>query len=242
MIETDCAWGVPMDTWTKDARHSLTEDEKKDDRRAIAAIDDVEKVEETFLEKPASRTCRNTIGRENIVQKPPKVSAIEQHLATGEVMPTSWDWRNKDGVNYLSWNKNQHIPVYCGSCWAQATTSSLADRFNIQLGLTQSATPVGLNAQVLVNWNGGGTCEGGDPLAALQWIHENGAVDSSCQQYVAKDFTGTPGPFQTCYDCVPPVCPADKTTAECLNTCSATTPTRTYYASEYHGLNGKAAM
>jgi len=115
---------------------------------------------------------------------------MEKHLATGDVMPTSWDWRNKDGVNYTSWIKNQHIPVYCGSCWAQATTSSLADRFNILLGMTGSATPIGLNAQHLVNWNAGastgsdpgpGNCEGGDELAALAWIHIHGSVDSSCQ-------------------------------------------------------------
>lgn len=105
-------------------------------------------------------------------------------------MPANWDWGNKDGVNYLSWIKNQHIPVYCGSCWAQATTSSLADRFNIMLGLTGSSTPVGLNAQHLVNWSAGsstdpsdpgpGDCNGGDPLAALNWIVKNGSVDSSC--------------------------------------------------------------
>jgi hypothetical protein len=73
------------------------------------------------------------------------------------------------------------------------------------LGMTKSATPIGLNAQHLVNWEAGastdpsdpgpGDCNGGDPLAAWKWMSENGAVDSSCIQYIAKNFEGTPGPF-----------------------------------------------
>ena len=79
-----------------------------------------------------------------------------------DVLPEQVDWRRVDGRNYMSWNKNQHIPQYCGSCWAQGTTSALADRFNIMDNLS-NPTPIGLNAQSIINAYAGGSCNGGDP-------------------------------------------------------------------------------
>eukprot|EP00828_Plagiopyla_frontata_P014121 TRINITY_DN1861_c0_g1_i4.p1 TRINITY_DN1861_c0_g1~~TRINITY_DN1861_c0_g1_i4.p1 ORF type:complete len:405 (+),score=48.83 TRINITY_DN1861_c0_g1_i4:51-1265(+) len=69
---------------------------------------------------------------------------VQQYPQVGSA-PASWDWRNVNGINYLSWNKNQKVPKDCNSSWAQAATSSLADRFNI---LQNNSFPqVGLSVQ-----------------------------------------------------------------------------------------------
>jgi len=51
---------------------------------------------------------------------------IQQHE-----LPLEFNWANINGSSYLTRMRNQHIPQYCGSCWAHAALSALADRVKI---------------------------------------------------------------------------------------------------------------
>lgn len=119
----------------------------------------VEEPAEDFLKAPSKNYGRNVTFAE-FEGGDLKFSAHAWDILT-EYPPTA-DWRNMNGKNYLSWGVNQHIPEYCGSCWAMGTTSAIADRFNI-LNDLKTTTPVGLDAQVIIDFQAGGTCNGGNP-------------------------------------------------------------------------------
>jgi cathepsin X len=118
-----------------------------------------------FLKTPASNTVFNT-----------------------DDLPKSWSWADMNGTSYLSPIRNQHIPVYCGSCWAMGSTSALSDRFNIMKGPAY-APSMYLSVQNVIScgndYDGCGTCNGGDDLPVYQYAADKGIPHESCNNYRA---------------------------------------------------------
>lgn len=83
-------------------------------------------------------------------------------------LPENLNWCDYNGVNYCTMNRNQHIPQYCGSCWAHAGLSSLADRIKIKRG--GKGIDINLSVQHVLNCGSVGSCKGGSIEGLYQWI------------------------------------------------------------------------
>jgi cathepsin X len=135
----------------------------------------------------------------------------ESHLELSlDQLPTTFTWgahKKSAGDVHLKHNLaddrasmltpilNQHIPQYCGSCWAHATISALSDRIAIQRG--GQGPDISLSVQHVLNCAGPsvGTCYGGNPLSVYDWIkrNEGGISYSSSNPYLACSFDSKEG-------------------------------------------------
>jgi cathepsin X len=113
-------------------------------------------------------------------------STRPHHYIKKSDLPETYDLRN---TGLLTLDLNQHIPQYCGSCWAHSAMSSIADRMKIMSGGKQR--DIIPSVQALINCGNAGSCNGGDSNAANRWVYQNGIPDLSCQQYQAKNMECT---------------------------------------------------
>lgn len=83
------------------------------------------------LSLQAFKTCYD----HEAAQKMKKTLLISKHFNEKQTRKTEqlteFDWRKR---HILSPIKNQHLPVYCGSCWAHAAASTMTDRLYIWRG------------------------------------------------------------------------------------------------------------
>ncbi|TKR69432.1 hypothetical protein L596_021595 [Steinernema carpocapsae] len=125
-----------------------------------------------------------------------------EHAGFEASIPAEWDWRNVSGVNYCSPNRNQHIPVYCGSCWVFGSTGALNDRFNVA---RKNRWPqIMVSPQEIIACNGKGTCKGGDVADVYEHAKKEGLVEEGCNNYKAVDEQCTA--YTRCGSCWPGNC------------------------------------
>ena len=243
-LESQCSYIDPVNTWTDKVVHKTTDEEKNSPLNAAQAkngpFPEDELKKEKFLEEEKPKGC----GRIDPNPKQLGSSPRSWEVNDAKELPKSWDWRYFEwkGKTYnpMSWTTNQHIPTYCGSCWAQASTSVLADRFNImniKNGDFSENAPVALSPQAMVNCVFGSSCNGGSANMVFEYAYETGIPHASCQQYTSENNECTP--LNICRDCVPPI---PNTGEDLTSNCSAVTNDTLYFASDTYTFNGVHAM
>jgi putative hemolysin len=107
--------------------------------------------------------------------------SAETHAAMESELPESFDWRNKDGQDWVTPVKNQ---IACGSCWAFAAVGTVEAQYNI---FTQDpGLDLDLSEQYLVSdCCNCGDCDGGETDCALEFVQDEGIPDEACLRYVS---------------------------------------------------------
>jgi len=109
----------------------------------------------------------------------------------GVETPTTFDWRNKDGKNWMTPVQDQGS---CGSCWAFATVGGVEAKINI--ARNDSNFDANLSEQDLVSCGvpkgfypdlSDGGCGGAYRSDALNYTRETGIADEPCFPYMESD-------------------------------------------------------
>ncbi|WAR25374.1 CATC-like protein [Mya arenaria] len=125
-------------------------------------------------------------GRKSRIPSIPKPApATPEHTRLADNLPTEFDWRNVDGMNYVSPIRNQGS---CGSCYAFASMGMNEARWRIMTNNT--VTPVFSPQDVVECSEYSQGCEGGFPyLIGGKYAEDFGLVLEECNPYKGRDGT-----------------------------------------------------
>jgi len=123
---------------------------------------------------------------------PSPAKATTTQKAAAAALPQSFDWRNVNGVNYVSPVRNQGG---CGSCYSFASMAMAESRLRILTNNSQ--TPVFSPQDIVECSKYSQGCSGGFPyLIGGKYGEDFGLVEESCNPYTGKD-----GECRTKSDC-----------------------------------------
>lgn len=166
-LERECAWAVPKD---------FTAPEKHNDMHCFEDGSNCKANAEAIVVQPkATPRQREVLSREETEAlgviwrgNSSERSSHNELESPASAYPSDFTWCNKDGVNYCSASLNQHIPQYCGSCWAHGSVSALQDR--IKIARKNQGIDIQLSVQHMLNCGRVGSCHGGSVDGPYQWI------------------------------------------------------------------------
>ncbi|XP_049940816.1 dipeptidyl peptidase 1-like [Schistocerca serialis cubense] len=142
------------------------------------------KVYEQFEDKTFEELIQMSGGRRTWVpQRATAAPVTSSQKQRASYLPKQWDWRNVDGVNYVSPVRNQE---QCGSCFAFSALAVLESRIRIQTNNTQQ--PVFSVQDVLGCSPLDQGCSGGFPyLTGGRYGKDYGLVEEACNPYQGVD-------------------------------------------------------
>lgn len=122
----------------------------------------------------------------------PEVAEVREEKTSLEPLPETFDWRNKDGYDWLTPVKDQGA---CGSCWAFASVAGVEAKikivrndpyFNVDLS-EQDLVSCGVPKGYYPDDPDAGGCGGAYVSDALRYIKYTGITDELCFPYTASD-------------------------------------------------------
>ncbi|GMI48850.1 hypothetical protein TrCOL_g5993 [Triparma columacea] len=146
----------------------------------------------------------------DFIPKDAKASYNSPHAYVKDLLPKSFSWRShpSDG-NVLTKNLNQHIPQYCGSCWAHGSMSTLADRVKLARNALGGSALNGpelnpsIQAMIACGKDVAGSCDGGSAFGAWTWTKEAGGIPvDTCLAYAATNDYECKDPKDMCRNCM----------------------------------------
>ena len=114
-------------------------------------------------------------------------SWLQDNYTSGPAaLPQAWDWRAVNGTGFTTRVGYQLLPSACGSCWAFAAAGALSDR--VKIATSGRIPEFNLAPQGLLDCGlEAGSCNGGNPTLAYEFIANTGLTDETCMPYRGVD-------------------------------------------------------